>query len=327
MKKTVCMSIPCYNEVGNVRPMAEELLKLFAEKLPRYKLRIQFIDNNSNDGTQDELRRLCAQYSQVRVILNARNFPATSGYYGLMQTEGDCTITIPCDFQVPLDNIPPMLEKWEKGAKIVCLVKKSAQENGLMWRVRQLFYRLSNKFSDATVIKNFTGSGLYDKSFLDLCRSIHDPVVSFMQIISTLGYDIEYQEYVHVKRRSGKSKNSIMSLFSIAINRFVNSSSIGPRYATIGGFVIAGICFLIGLIYLVMKLLFWNNFAAGTAPLIIGVFFMGGIQLIFIGLLGEYTIKANQRLMNRPLVVERERINFDQEEEEDAGQMQRDSEK
>lgn len=312
-KKIVCMSIPCYNEVGNVEPMAEGLMELFREKLPQYQLRIQFIDNASNDGTVAKLKMLCKKYPQVRAILNAKNFPMTSGYYGMLQTEGDCTISIPCDFQVPLSMIPELITRWENGAKIVCLVKKSADESGLMWQVRQLFYKLSNSFSDTVMIRNFNGCGLFDKTFMDLCRSIDDPVVSFLQIVSTLGYDIEKVEYVHAKRKSGKSKNNLLSLLNMAITRFTNSSNIGPRIATVGGFLVGVVSFLVGVVYLILKLIFWDIFPAGTAPILIGVFFMGAVQLFFIGLLGEYVTKANQRLMNRPLVVERERLNFGKE--------------
>ena len=309
-EKYVCISIPCFNEVENVGPIAEQIIDMFEQTLPQYRFCIQFIDNNSNDGTQEKLRQICLLHPQVRVILNAKNFPMTSGYYGMLQTDGDCTISIPCDFQVPLSTIPKMLEKWENGAKIVCLVKKGADEFGVMWKIRQLFYKISDKFSEITIIKNYNGCGLYDKAFLDLCREINDPVVSFLQIVSTLGYDIEYLEYMHEKRRSGKSKNNIFALLNMAITRFTNSSTIGPRIATIFGFLIGCISFIIGLVYLILKLLFWDRFDAGMAPIIIGVFFMGAIQLFFIGLLGEYVMKANKRLMRRPLVVERERINF-----------------
>ena len=309
-KKIVCMSIPCYNEVDNVVPMAEGLMELFARELPQYRLRIQFIDNASTDGTQKKLRELCEQYPQVRVILNAKNFPMTSGYHGIMQSEGDCTIAIPCDFQVPLSTIPQLIEKWEQGAKIVCLVKKSAEESGLMWRVRQLFYRITDRLSNGPVIRNYNGCGLYDNAFLEICRKIDDPAPAFLQHVAILGYDIEKVEYVHARRKSGKSKNNLLMLVNIAISRFVNASSLGPRLATIGGFFFGIVSFLIGCVYLVLKLLFWNQFVAGMAPVLIGVFFMGSLQLFFIGLLGEYLMKVNQRLMRRPIVVERERLNF-----------------
>ncbi|MBE6968544.1 MAG: glycosyltransferase [Ruminococcaceae bacterium] len=314
-KKIVCMSIPCYNEVDNVVPMAEQLMELFERQLPQYRLRIQFIDNSSTDGTQKKLRELCEKYPQVRVILNAKNFPMTSGYHGIMQSEGDCTIAMPCDFQVPLSVVPQLLEKWENGAKIVCLVKKSAEESGLMWRVRQLFYRITDSLSNGPVIRNYNGSGLYDNAFLSVCRKIDDPAPSFLQHVAILGYDIEKVEYVHARRKSGRSKNNLLMLVNIAISRFVNASSMGPRIATIGGLFCGIVSFIIGCVYLVLKLMFWNLFAAGMAPVLIGVFFMGSLQLFFIGLLGEYLMKVNQRLMKRPLVVERERLNFGADEE------------
>lgn len=310
-KKTISLSIPCYNEEGNVTKLTENIIKLFDSQLPQYNYFIQFIDNHSTDNTRALLRELCGKYSQVRVIFNARNFPKTSGYYGLIQSEGDCTISIPSDFQVPLDTIPKMIEKWEMGAKIVCLVKSESKERKSMWGIRQLFYAMSNKFSDTEILRNFTGSGLYDRKFLDICRQINDPVVSFMNIISTCGFGIVTLPYIHVRRGSGKSKHHLWSLIDLAITRYTNASTIGLRFATVFGAIISFFCIIIGIVYLVLKLLFWDMFPAGTAPLLIGVFFIGSLQLFFIGLLGEYVIKANVRLMNRPLVVEDERINFD----------------
>ena len=310
MKKLISISIPCFNEEENVEPMVEDLVRLFEKLRSKYDYKIQFIDNNSTDGTQQLLRRLCSKYPNVRAILNARNFPLTSGYYGIIQAGGDCTISIPADFQVPLDTIPKMIEEWEKGAKIVCLVKKTSEETRWMWRIRQFYYKIANKFSDTTLTSNFTGSGLYDKTFLDLCRRINDPIVTFGQIISTLGYDIRIVEYSQLSRKKGKSKNNIYSLIELAFLRFTNASSIAPRLAAIAGVFIGLLSLLIGFIYFVLKLIFWYTFPAGVAPILIGVFFMGGIQLFFIGLLGEYVVKINIRLMNRPLVVEKERINF-----------------
>lgn len=321
--RRVSISVPCYNEEENVENMALALLQLFDTEFPQYEVVVQFIDNCSTDNTKMLLRKLCNEDKRIKVIFNARNFPLTSGYYGIIQTDGDCTIAIPCDFQVPLNTISQMLKRWENGAKIVCLVKKSSKEKGLMWHVRQLYYRIANKFSETEIIRNFTGCGLYDKSFLDICRSINDPIVSFGQMIVTLGYDVEYQEYIHAARKRGRSKNSLLGLINMAFIRFTNASTMGPRIASIGGLIISACSFIIGLVYLVLKLLFWNNFVAGMAPVLIGVFFMGSLQLFFIGLLGEYVLKANQRLMNRPLVVERERLNFfnDNGEKNDAAKQ------
>jgi polyisoprenyl-phosphate glycosyltransferase len=320
-KKIVCLSIPCYNEKDNVVPMAEAVIQMFETELTQYDYIVQFIDNCSTDGTTQLLRELCRKNNKVRAILNARNFPKTSGYYGIMQSQGDCTIALPCDFQVPLNLIPQMLDKWENGSKIVCLMKTSSKENKLMWRVRKLFYYLSNRFSDTEILRGFTGSGLYDARFLDICRAIDDPVVSFTQMIVTLGYDIGYIYFQEQMRNAGKSKHSIFSLIDLAITRFINSSSVAPRYATLIGFFLAIISFLIGIVYLILKLIFWNQFPAGMVPVLLGVFFLGSIQLFFIGLIGEYVIIVNTRLMKRPLVVERERLNFSSNESESESDL------
>ncbi|WP_319478744.1 glycosyltransferase [Marispirochaeta aestuarii] len=304
------MSIPCYNEEKNVVPMAKAIIDQFEQNLPEYDYYIQFIDNCSTDNTQKLLRHLCETNEKIRAIFNARNFPMTSGYYGIIQTTGACTVSIPCDFQVPVSLIPEMIREWEKGAKIVCLVKKKSHESKFMWKIRQLYYKMSSAVSDVKILKNFTGSGLYDKSFLDLCRRIKDPVVSFFQIISTLGYDIVKLEYVHESRKKGKTKNNFFSLFNIAIARVVTSSNIAPRFALMIGFLLAILSLIIGIVYLIFKLLFWDLFSAGMVPVLIGVFFLGAIQIFLIGLVGEYVVTINQRVMNRPLVVEKERLNF-----------------
>ncbi|MEG2288063.1 MAG: glycosyltransferase family 2 protein, partial [Ruthenibacterium sp.] len=219
-KKSICFSIPCYNEKENIVPMAQRLLAVCEEQLSAYDCTIQFIDNCSTDGTRDLLRGLCAKYPRVRAILNARNFPETSGYYGMTQAVADATIAIPCDFQVSLDMVPKMVHEWENGAKIVCLVKKTSEENSLMWGIRQLFYKLSNQFSDTEVIRNYSGNGLYDRSFLDICRKIDDPVVTFCTMVVQLGYNIVKMPYEEKKRRKGRSKNNVFSLLQTAIMRF-----------------------------------------------------------------------------------------------------------
>lgn len=318
-KKTICFSLPCYNEKDNVVPLAESIMSICQKELPDYNYILQFIDNCSTDGTKGLLEGLCAKYSQIRVIFNARNFPLTSGFYGILQTEGDCTIAIPTDFQVPLDVIPQLIKKWEAGAKIVCLIKESTQEKKIMWNIRQLFYKLSQKFSDSKVIPNYNGAGLYDKQFLDICRKINDPVASLAQMVSTLGWNVEELAYKEHKRRHGKSKNNFFTLFDIAILRFTNSSNLGPRIATLGGFFLSILSLVIGIIYFILKLLYWEQFPVGIFPLIFGVFFIGGAQLFFTGLVGEYVIKVNTRIMNRPLVVEEKRLGFDNNCEEESG--------
>lgn len=309
-QKEIAVCIPCYNEEDNVVPLTEQLIALFAESLPNYRYNIQFIDNCSTDRTRELIRELCGKYPQVRAIFNVKNFPSSSGYYGIIQAEGDCVVSIPADFQVPLELIPQMVESWESGARIVCLIKSGSQENKLMWRIRQLYYHFYQKYSEEQVLTNFTGSGLYDKSFLDICRKVDDPVVSFFQQIVTFGFKIVKIPYKQALRQKGRSKQNFSSLIDIALNRFVNASSMSPRIALLIGLLISLFCFLIGFIYLVLKLVFWNMFDAGIAPIMIGIFFIGGVQLFFIGLLGEYIMKINKRQMRFPLVVEEERINF-----------------
>lgn len=318
MKKTICFSLACYNEVNNIEKLAEEILIICKNELSEYHCILQFIDNCSNDGTREILRDLCEKYKSVRAILNAKNFPMTSGYHNILETTGDCTIAIPCDFQVPLKFIKEMVKQWENGAKIVCLVKNSSEENSMMYRIRQLFYTLSNAASDTEILSGYAGYGLYDKEFLDICRNIHDSEASFVQMVSTLGYDLVKLPYREVKRKRGESKNNLWSLFDIAILRFTNASNVGPRIATLIGFFIGTVSIFMGFLYLILKLVLWSDFSIGVAPLVFGVFFMNGIQLFFIGLIGEYIIKINKRLMNRPLVVEEERLNFKEENEKET---------
>lgn len=310
-KKLITVSLPCYNENENIEPLAEAIIEQFETFLPQYDYRLQFIDNCSTDGTRNILEKMCSENRKIRAIFNVRNFGGSSGYYGLMQAEGDCVITIPCDFQVPVDLIPKFVKEWEMGGKIVYAIKTSSEENRLMWCVRSLYYKLSQKFSDVNVIPHYTGAGLYDRSFLELCRKINDPVPSLRQIISTLGYNIHSVEFVQPKRKSGKSKSNLWTLLDTAINRFIHNTQMGPRFATLIGFFVSLVCALIAVVFLVLKLVFWQRFAAGIAPILIGIFFCSAVQLFFIGLIGEYIISINTRLMARPLVIEEKRINFE----------------
>ena len=310
--KKVSILIPCYNEQENVRPMSEAIVNLFQKTLSKYDYELLFIDNDSQDHTKQILREICAANPKIKAIFNAKNFGQfNSPYYGILQTSGDCTISMVCDFQDPIELIPKYLEAWEQGYKIVVGIKTSSKENPIMYRLRSMYYKMLRKFSDVDQIEHFTGSGLYDKSFVDVLRNLNDPTPFLRGIVAELGYKIKKIPYEQPNRRAGKTHNNFYTLYDAAMLSFTSYTKIGLRMATFLGGAIGAVSVIIALIYLILKLIFWNRFVAGVAPIAIGMFFLGGVQLFFLGLLGEYILSINKRIMNRPLVVEEERINFE----------------
>jgi polyisoprenyl-phosphate glycosyltransferase len=324
-QKKICFSLPCYNELENVRELAMQIMEICDTQLPAYQYTLQFIDNCSTDGTQAELEKLCAEFMSIRAVFNARNFKEPSGFYGLMQTDGECSIVLPTDFQVPLTIIPELVHQWETGRKIVCAIKPKSKENAIMRGFRQMYYALIKRFSSVEQISNFTGAGLYDSEFLDFCRSLNDPAPSMRGIVAEFGYDVGFVSYTEQKRKHGKSKNDFYSLFDLAMKNFTTYTSVIPRMATFSGLIIGVFSFFIALYYLIMKLRFWQTFQAGMAPLVVGLFFFSGVILIFIGLLGEYMLSINTRIIARPLVIERKRVGFrtddDQKKNQDASKI------
>lgn len=309
--KKISMLIPCYNEEENVVPMSEALIQLFETQLPQYEYEILFIDNCSEDSTRDKLRMICASHPQVKAILNAKNFGQfNSPYHGMLQTTGDCVISMCCDFQDPIEIIPKFVEAWEEGYRIVCGIKATSKENGIMRFLRTCYYKTIKKMSQVEQIEHFTGFGLYDRSFIEVLRNLDDPTPFLRGIVAELGFKRKEIEYEQQKRRAGKTHNNWYSLYDAAMLSFTSYTKIGLRIATIAGFICSFISLAIAFLYLVMKLLHWDNFQAGMAPVLIGVFLMGSIQLFFIGLLGEYIMNINTRVMKRPLVIEEERLNF-----------------
>lgn len=313
MKKLICINIPCRNEKDNIIPLYQEITGIFHKQLSKYDYRIQFIDNDSTDGTRDIIRNLCKEDAHICAIFNVKNFGAQSGFHGFLQTEGDCTINMAADFQDPVELIPQMVKEWENGAVIVCGVKKASLENKLMFFIRHLYYKILKSFSNYNIIEHFSGFGLYDREFVEFIRSLHDPCPYMRGLVAEFGYGIKEVMFIQPKRKNGKSKNNFYSLFNIAMQSFVTYTKVGPRIATIGGFFCSGITFFIALVYFILKMVYWNRFSGGIAPIVIGVFLIGSIQLFFIGLLGEYILNVNERLKNRPLVIEKERINFEEE--------------
>lgn len=309
--KKISILIPCYNEEENVGPMSEAIVNLFKTELSGYDYELIFIDNDSKDTTRVRLRQICAQNPKIKAIFNARNFGQfNSPYYGMLQTTGDCTISMVCDFQDPIELIPQYISEWEKGYKIVIGIKTSSKENRIMYGLRSLYYKMIKKFSDVEQIEHFTGSGLYDKEFIQILRDLKDPTPFLRGIVAELGYKRKEIPYEQPRRRAGKSKNNFYSLYDAAMLSVTSYTKIGLRLCTFIGMFCGFLSAFFGILYLIFKLIWWDRFAAGMAPVLIGMFMLGSLQLFFIGFIGEYVSSINQRVMNRPLVIEEERINF-----------------
>ena len=309
--KKISIVIPCFNEQDNVQAIAEAIQKLFQKELSEYDYEILFIDNKSKDMTRTLLRQMCASDKHIKTIFNLKNFGQfNSPYYGLCQADGDCAILVCCDFQDPIELIPGMIHEWEKGNKVICMVKTSSKENHIMYFLRTCYYKMIKSMSDVQMIEHFTGFGLYDKSFINVLRTLSDPTPFLRGIVAEYAPDHLEIPYEQQKRRAGKTKNNFFTLFDAAMLSFTSYTKGGLRVATFGGFLISGSSLLIALFYLVQKLLYWDKFVAGNAPILIGVFFFGGLQLFFTGLLGEYIMSMNTRVIHRPLVIEEERLNF-----------------
>ena len=309
--KKISVLIPCYNEVENVVPMSEAVVEVLTKQLPNYDYELIFIDNCSKDGTRERLRDICRINPKVRAILNTKNFGQfNSPYYGLCQTSGDCAISMCADFQDPVEMIPQFINEWENGYKIVCGIKATSKENKFIRSLRTLYYKMIKKFSDVEQIEHFTGFGLYDKSFIDTLRDLHDPTPFLRGIVAELGPERKEIPYEQQKRRAGKTHNNFFTLYDAAMLSFTSYTKIGLRIALIGGFILAALSICVAIVYLVLKLVWWDTFSAGSAPILLAVLVFGSVQLFFIGLVGEYIMSMNLRIMNRPLVIEEERINF-----------------
>lgn len=315
--KKISITIPCYNEEENVYPLHDALVEMFERDLPNYEYELLYIDNCSSDRTRELLKELGKQDKHVKAILNAKNFGQfNSPYYGMMQTTGDCTILMAADFQNPVEMVPKYVAEWEKGYKIVIGRKTSSKESSIVYHLRSLYYKIIKKFSEVEQIEHFTGFGLYDKDFMDVLRNLKDPTPFLRGIVAELGYKRKEIPYEQPQRRAGKTHNNWYSLYDAAMLSFTSYTKIGLRLATFIGIFVGALSFIIAIVYLIMKLVFWDTFTAGMAPVIIGMFFLGSVQLFFLGFMGEYILSMNQRIMNRPLVIEEERINFDANDEQ-----------
>lgn len=309
--KKISVMIPCYNEEENIVPISTAVVEEIHANLSQYDYEILFIDNDSTDNTRPLLREVCKGNPKIKAIFNAKNFGQfNSPYHGLLQTTGDCTILLCCDFQDPIELLPRMVAEWEKGAKIVSCIKTASKENPLIRFLRTCYYKLIRKMATMDQIEHFTGFGLYDKSFINVLRNLKDPTPFLRGIVAELGYKRVSIDYTQAKRRAGYTHNNFFTLFDAAMLSFTSYTKVGIHILTFAGIVLASLSMLAGIVYFLLKLLFWDQFSVGVAPLIIAFFFISAIQLLFIGFVGEYVMSVNTRVMNRPLVIEEERINF-----------------
>ena len=310
-KKKISVMVPCFNEEENVVPISEAIIGELKKLKKKYDYELMFIDNCSTDNTRALIREICKKNKKIKAIFNVKNFGQfNSPYYGMCQLDGDCVITMCCDFQDPVEMIPEFIKYWEEGYQIVCGIKTSSKENKIVYWLRSIYYKLIKKFSSVEQIEHFTGFGLYDKSFIDVLKQLNDPTPFIRGIVAELGGKRKDVEYSQPKRRAGKTHNNFYTLYDAAMLSFTSYTKIGMRMAVFVGLFFSFVSLVIGFVYLVLKLVYWDRFIAGQAPLIIFMSMMFSIVLIFLGILGEYILTINQRVMNRPLVVEEERINF-----------------
>jgi len=309
--KQLSVVTPCYNEENNIVEVYSRVKQVFAS-LPGYGYEHLFIDNDSKDNTVKILKEIAAKDKNVKIIVNIRNFGhIRSPYYGLLQATGDAAILIVSDLQDPPELIRDFVKKWEEGYKVIVGVKKTSKENRLLFLMRKIYYNLIANLSETKQIKHFMGFGLYDKKFVDILKLLNEPYPYFRGLISEFGFEIVEIEYVQPERKNGKTKNNFYTLYDIAMLGIITHSKIPLRMATFLGFLLGAFSLIVAGIYFLYKIVFWRNFQVGMAPIAIGLFFFAAVQLFFIGIIGEYIGTIFTQLKDRPLVIEKERINFE----------------
>lgn len=312
MKKIVIV-LPCFNEEENIIPLYQALEENL-RKLP-YQFNYLFIDNCSEDRTVQQIKELSQKDSKVKAIINSRNFGhIRSPMHGLMSADGDATIIMATDFQDPPELLPKFVKKWEEGYKIVKGVKKKSEESSFFFFVRKCYYKIVNKLSEVELTQNFTGFGLYDKQVMREIKQTKDKYPYLRGLISDLGFQSAEVSFKQPQRKRGFTKNNLYTLYDMAMLGLISHSKIPLRLCTMTGFIAGLFFFLLSVVYLIAKLTFWKSFGLGLAPLIIGLFFMGSLNLFFMGLLGEYICSIHTQVIARPMVVEQERINFGETE-------------
>jgi glycosyltransferase involved in cell wall biosynthesis len=321
-RRLIGIAAPCFNEEANIPDLVERIRAAFVG-LPDYDYEILLIDNASTDRTVEVVKRLAADDRRIKLIVNERNYGhVRSPLHGFLQARGDAVIGMASDLQDPPELIPQLVAQWEAGYKVVSAVKASSDETLAMWLVRRLYYRGIGRIADVPLVENFTGFGLYDREVVEQIRATGDRYPYFRGLIADLGYARAEVPFVQPRRTRGISKNNFYTLYDIAMLGLTSHSKVPLRLATMGGFALALVSILVAFGYLIAKLAFWNEFSLGTAPLVIGMFFFASVQLFFVGILGEYIGAIHTQVHKRPLVIERERVNFDEPPVRDESRAQ-----
>jgi glycosyltransferase involved in cell wall biosynthesis len=313
IKKLISIVTPCYNEEDNIEELYQRVAAVMAAQ--PYDYEHICIDNCSTDGTVKKIKDLAARDRRLKLIVNARNFGhIRSPYYGILQARGDACVLIASDLQDPPEMIAEFIHKWEQGYKTVLAVKPESEESSIMFGLRKIYYRLITRISEVPLVQNATGAGLFDRAVIDILRSIQDPYPYFRGLLCEIGFPVAVVPFKQPRRQRGITKNNFYTLYDIAMLGITNHSKVPLRLMAMSGFLLSFLSLIVALLFFVAKLLYWNSFQLGTAPILIGIFFFGAIQAFFIGVLGEYIGSIHTQVRNMPLVVEMERVNFEKNE-------------
>lgn len=313
MKKLISVVSSAFNEQDNIEELCARIKQTCESLGDNYDYEQIILDNGSTDNTAQKLKELASTNNHIKIIINTRNFGhIRSPYYGMLQAKGDIVISIASDLQEPPELIPDFIKQWEQGYKVVLGQKSSSKENKLMFFIRSFYYKLLNLFNDSgtKLLKHCTGFGLYDREVIDKLKTLNEPYPYLRGLVCELGYELTCVQFCQNKRKNGTSKNNFYTLYDMAMLAFTNYSKVPLRIATMFGFILSILSFCLAVFYLIFKLLFWYHLPTGIAPILISVFFFFSIQLFFIGVLGEYLNAILTQVQNRPLVIEKERINF-----------------
>ncbi len=316
--KKISLFTPCFNEEENLYELYARVTAVM-EQLTEYEYEYIFIDNCSKDQTPCILRTIASRDARVKVIFNLKNFgPSRSGSYGFFQTSGDASICFACDFQDPPELIPEFIRQWEQGSKVVWGKKKGSAENKVMYAVRCLYYKIIKGMSENEQYENVTGFGLYDREVVELLKQYAGPSPNFRNMISEFGYPVAFVEYYQPARKAGHSSYNLFRYMNVALNDMVNTSRLPLRMATCFGAVVAAVSLAVAIYYVVMKILYWDSYDIGMATMAVGLFFFSAVQIMFAGIAGEYIGEILSRMSDKPLVVEKERLNFEEDDREEA---------